>query len=152
LFRRSKGQLDERDLMDHHFYVQGATGKLEHDLVEENFKENDLQFWIDKHNGYAKRLAEEEFGKRQRANKPMIRANLFGNPDERTLWLKERWYGLPLYVRPGLYFFYRYFVRLGFLDGKEGFLFHFLQGFWFRLLVDVYLDEKLNGRARQDGA
>jgi hypothetical protein len=44
-------------------------------------------------------------------------------------------------VRPFLYFFYRYFVRLGFLDGKQGAIFHFLQGFWFRLLVDIKIDE-----------
>jgi hypothetical protein len=32
-------------------------------------------------------------------------------------------------------------LRLGFLDGKEGFIFHFLQALWFRLLVDIKLDE-----------
>jgi hypothetical protein len=32
-------------------------------------------------------------------------------------------------------------VRLGFLDGKEGFVFHVLQGFWYRLLVDINIDE-----------
>jgi hypothetical protein len=48
---------------------------------------------------------------------------------------------LPLFVRPTLYFAYRYVFRLGFLDGKEGAIFHFLQAFWFRLLVDINLDE-----------
>jgi hypothetical protein len=48
---------------------------------------------------------------------------------------------LPLYLRPFLYFFYRYFLRLGFLDGKEGFIFHFHQALWYRLLVDINLDE-----------
>jgi glycosyltransferase involved in cell wall biosynthesis len=141
LFRKSRVRLDERDLMDHHFYVRGATGKLAYDLVEENVKENDLQFWIDKHNRYAKLLAQEEIGKRQRAHESVIRASLFGNPDQRTLWLKQRWYALPLYARPFLYFSYRYFLRLGFLDGKQGFLFHFLQGFWFRMLVDAHIDD-----------
>ena len=67
--------------------------------------------------------------------------SLFGTPDQRILWLKERWYGMPLYVRPFIYFFYRYILRLGFLDGKEGFVFHFLQAFWYRLLVDMNLDD-----------
>ena len=48
---------------------------------------------------------------------------------------------MPLYVRPFVYFVYRYFVRLGFLDGKQGAIFHFMQAFWFRLLVDIKLDE-----------
>ena len=52
---------------------------------------------------------------------------LFGSPDQRVAWLKQRRYRLPLYVRPALYFLYRYILRLGFLDGKQGFVFHFLQ-------------------------
>jgi hypothetical protein len=55
--------------------------------------------------------------------------------------MKRLWDRLPLYVRPVLYFVYRYVLRFGFLDGKEGFVFHFLQAFWYRLLVDIKLDE-----------
>jgi glycosyltransferase involved in cell wall biosynthesis len=146
LFRKSRVQLDERDVMDHHFYVNGTTRNLQNDLIEENVKENDLTFWIDKHTRYARLLAQEEWEKPQHAGDSPIRAKVSGNPDERTLWLKQRWYSLPLYVRPFVYFIYRYVLRLGFLDGKQGFLFHFLQGFWFRLLVDVHLDDLLNGK------
>jgi hypothetical protein len=68
---------------------------------------------------------------------------LFGTPDQRVLWLKSRYYRMPLFVRPALYFAYRYFGLLGILDGGNGFLFHFLQAFWFRLIVDVRLAELL---------
>jgi hypothetical protein len=37
---------------------------------------------------------------------------------------------------------YRYLLRLGFLDGKEGLIFHFLQGFWYRFLVDSMVFER----------
>ena len=57
---------------------------------------------------------------------------------------------MPLYVRPFGYFFYRYVLRLGFLDGKEGFIFHFMQAFWYRLLVDINRDE-LRASARTIG-
>ena len=70
-----------------------------------------------------------------------LKSSLFGNPDQRVLWQKKIWNGLPLYLRPFLYFIYRYFILLGFLDGKQGFIFHFLQAFWFRLLVDINIDE-----------
>jgi hypothetical protein len=53
-----------------------------------------------------------------------------------------------LFVRPLLYVLYRYVVRLGFLDGKEGFVFHVLQGFWYRLLVDINVDELRRGARR----
>lgn len=144
LFRKACVRMDARDLMDHHFYVTGATRNLQNDLIEENLKENDIAFWIDKHNRYARLLAQEEFLKRQSKGQEPIAATLWGNPDQRVMWLKQRWYSLPLYLRPFLYFVYRYVFRLGFLDGKQGFLFHFLQGFWFRLLVDVNLDDLLH--------
>ena len=34
------------------------------------------------------------------------------------------------------YFFYRYFLKLGFLDGLPGWMWHFWQGLWYRCLVD----------------
>ena len=49
---------------------------------------------------------------------------------------------LPLFVRPALYFVYRYIIRLGFLDGAEGLVFHLLQAFWYRFLVDAIMYER----------
>ena len=72
----------------------------------------------------------------------LLRPALFGNPDERVLWRKNLWRRLPAYLRPFLYFSYRYVLRLGFLDGKEGFVFHFLHAWWFRLLVDIKIEEE----------
>jgi glycosyltransferase involved in cell wall biosynthesis len=141
LFRRDAVRVDANDLVDHHFYVSGKTGKLRHDLLEVNRKEDDITFWISKHNRYAALIAEEECRRRNGATSPLQPA-FFGSPDERILRLKQVWRALPLFLRPGLYFLYRYFFRLGFLDGKEGFIFHFLQGFWFRLLVDIKMDEQ----------
>jgi hypothetical protein len=57
-------------------------------------------------------------------------------------FLKENIYHrLPLYLRPFLLFFYRYVLRLGFLDGKEGFVYHFNHAFWYRLLESIKIDE-----------
>jgi glycosyltransferase involved in cell wall biosynthesis len=138
LFRRDKVFVDVGELTDHHFYVPGRTVKLQRDIVEDNQKEVDLSFWIEKHTRYARLQALQELGQgNQWAQTPRI----FGNPDERVLWFKRCWYRMPLYIRPFLYFVYRYFLRLGFLDGKEGFVFHFLHAWWFRLLVDVYREE-----------
>ncbi|MBR7014385.1 MAG: glycosyltransferase family 2 protein, partial [Prevotella sp.] len=54
---------------------------------------------------------------------------------------KLKYVKLPLFWRAFAFFCYRYFIRLGFLDGKEGFLWHFLQGFWYRLLADAKVFE-----------
>ena len=147
LFRSRAVYVDDRDLMDHHFYVKGRVAKLRADLVEANLKEDDIGFWIEKHNHYAVLHAREELIKRTAGGQLPIQPSLIGGPDQRTLFLKLVWYRLPLYVRPFLYFVYRYVFRLGFLDGKQGFIFHVLQGFWYRLLVDINLDQlRANGR------
>ncbi len=142
LFRRDKVFFDENDFLDHHFYVRGRIGILGNDLIEDNHNENDIAFWIEKHNRYAQLHAKEEMLRRGNgALESPVKPELFGSPDQRSLWFKKRWLYLPLYVRPFLYFFYRYFFKLGFLDGKQGFIFHFLHAFWYRLLVDIHVDE-----------
>ncbi len=146
VFQHKRAFCDDEEF-DYRFYVDGPVDRLQHDILEDNLNEADISFWVSKHNKFAKEAAAEEFKRRLGDIGWKIKPRLFGNPDERALWLRERWYGLPLYARPFLYFFYRYFLRLGFLDGKQGFIFHFLQAFWFRLLVDIHLDELLSGRS-----
>ena len=141
LFRRGQAWADENDLVDHHFVVRGETSKLKNDIIEDNRNEADISVWIDKHNRYATPQARQEFKRAQRKQELIQRGSLRGSPDERILWLKNIWCRLPLFIRPFLYFSYRYFLRLGFLDGKPGFVFPFLQAFWYRLLVDINLDD-----------
>lgn len=149
LFRKDAARTDKQDLMDHHFYITGRAAKLRNDIIEDNHKERDITFWIEKHNRYARLLAEEEFRRVHGGVAWPIHPTLFGTPDQQAAWLKRLWYRLPLYSRPLVYFVYRYFLRLGLLDGKQGFIFHFLQAFWFRLLVDIHLDQ-LRGDKIQD--
>jgi glycosyltransferase involved in cell wall biosynthesis len=137
LFRKEKGCCEER-LYDQHFIVEGNIVKLKHDYVD--VLTSDLNTWTQRHVRWAELEAREIFfGDKGNAQ---VRATFFGNPIERRRWLRSGLYGRsPLFVRAFAYWIYRYFLRLGFLDGKEGFIFHFLQGFWFRLLVDIKLDE-----------
>lgn len=147
LFRRDRVSFDRMDLVDHHFHVRGETRLLRGDLIEDNQKERDLAFWMEKHVRYARLHAREELVRRSGVGWP-IPPRLFGTPDERVVWLKRLWTRLPLFFRPALYFFYRYFIRLGILDGREGFIFHFMQAFWYRLLVDVLIrDMRAAGHA-----
>lgn len=141
LFRRGKGRLDPVE-QDTRVYVDGPVGKLRSPLEEWNRKEDAILFYLEKHLRYAEAFAREEL-KRRDGLAFHGRARLFGTADERVLWQKRLWYRLPLFVRPFLYFFYRYFLRLGILDGWNGFIFHFLQAFWFRLIVDLRLAELL---------
>lgn len=150
-FRRGRSWSDEGELADHRFYVAGNSVRLGSDLIEDNQNESDILVWMQKHVVYAGRQAKEEFLRRQNNTGWSIRPSMFGTPDQRTLWLKRLWYRMPIYVRPFIYFFYRYFLRLGFLDGRQGLLFHFLQAFWYRIMVDVVLDDLRRGRGPASG-
>jgi glycosyltransferase involved in cell wall biosynthesis len=141
LFRRDRIVPEPADLLDHHFRVQGEVGTLEHDIIEENLKENSIEFWTQKHLRYADLLAQEEVRRRAGVAPITVRPALFGNPDERAEWQKKTWALLPRFVRPPAYFIWRYFLLLGFLDGKQGFVFHFLHAFWFRLITDLKIEE-----------
>ena len=140
LFRRGAGELDPVE-QDTRVYVRGDVGRLRGALEEHNRKEDAILFYLGKHLRYAEAFAREEHRRRSEGIDFKIPGRPLGTPDERIVWQKQLWYRLPLYWRPFLYFFYRYFVLLGFLDGPNGFLFHFLQAFWFRLVVDARLSE-----------
>ncbi len=149
LFRRSRSELDPVE-QDTRVYVRGKVGRLRQPLEEWNKKEDEILFYLQKHLRYADAFAHEEL-LRRRQNLPWkLTPRFFGTADERTLWLKTRYYRMPLFLRPCLYFLYRYFFLLGILDGGTGFLFHFLQAFWFRLVVDVRLAELLRESRREE--
>jgi glycosyltransferase involved in cell wall biosynthesis len=141
LIRHKNTHIDHSELVDFRFVVKSDTRTLPGEIIESNQKELSIDFWIDKHKKFSSRMAVEELLRVSGTLDWSMRPRLLGNPDERMIWLKNIWYHLPLYVRPFLYFFYRYFLRLGFLDGTTGFVYHFLHAFWFRLMVDIKISE-----------
>ena len=138
LFRRSKGRCEDR-LYDQHFLVEGHVKRLRNDY--EDVVASDLKSWTERHARWATLEADEITNGSNSSQR--IKARFLGSPIERKRWLRERaLYKAPLFLGPLAYFLYRYFLRLGFLDGKEGLIFHFLQGCWYRFLVDAILYER----------
>ncbi len=142
MIRFGVGYSDINENMDHRFVVHGKTEIWKDGyLLEENLKENNIRFWIDKHNRYSDLVAQEEVERMASARAQTVKPNFWGSPDERTAWRKQLWWKLPRYIRPLLYFTQRMIFQLGIFDGRTGIIFHFLQGFWFRLIVDIKIDE-----------
>jgi glycosyltransferase involved in cell wall biosynthesis len=121
--------------MDEHMVVrEGTVHKMSHDLVDENRK--DLTFWTEKHNHYADGEVKDILD-----TSASELEGLVGQARTRR-WLKSNVYShAPLFLRAFFYWIYRYVFLLGFLDGTAGLIFHFLQGFWYRFLVDAKLYE-----------
>src|SRR5262249_22220018 len=111
---------------------------LRNDIVHEDHK--GVSDWISKHNRYAELEARELL--RGPHKRDQLRARLFGTQPERKRWLRNKiWNHLPPMLRPIVYFTYRYVLSGGFLDGREGFTYHFLQGLWFPMLIDIKMLE-----------
>lgn len=140
LFRYGRGRCENR-WMDEHIMVDGPTGDLKGEIVDDNHKP--LTWWTQKHNGYASREVVDLLNLEYRFMPHETVADLGGGQQAGVKrWLKEHVYvRLPGGFRAFAYFLYRYLLRLGFLDGKVGGAFHILQGLWYRYLVDVKLNE-----------
>jgi glycosyltransferase involved in cell wall biosynthesis len=136
LYRKNKGRCEDR-LYDQHYIVDGKVEKLRGDMIDTT---PDLADWTIRHAQWARAEAKELLLSGEHEGR--LKGRFFGSPIERRRWLRQSLYNrFPLFVRPLLYFLFRYFIRLGFLDGRRGLVFHFLQGFWYRFQVDAYILE-----------
>ncbi|OWX99681.1 glycosyl transferase [Thioclava sp. F1Mire-8] len=138
IFRYGYGTCEDR-WMDEHIVVSGNVHNLTGEILDDNL--NSLSWWTQKHNTYSSRevvdLVHSKFGLKSEEKLSLGR----GQAGIKR-WLKEKIYlNFPIGFRAAIYFFYRYLFRLGFLDGFEGLAFHFLQGFWYRFLVDAKMTE-----------
>ena len=140
LFRHGRGQCENR-WMDEHIKVSGRTVDFSGEMIDDNL--NSLTWWTDKHNKYASREAVDLLNLEYSFMPHDSVASLRGGKQAGVKrWLKEKVYArLPGGFRAFAYFFYRYVLRVGFLDGQAGTAFHFLQGFWYRYLVDAKVTE-----------
>jgi glycosyltransferase involved in cell wall biosynthesis len=141
IWRTGNGALEDRQMDEHVVLSKGNVIALEHDMVDHNL--NNLTWWINKHNHYATREMLDLIAINDNTTSEQnINASLTGEQYSKKRWIKENIYSkIPLFVGPLFYFIYRYFFLLGFLDGKPGLVWHFLQGFWYRFLVDAKLYE-----------
>lgn len=145
IFRRGYGSVEMRK-MDEHTLIDGTVLCLKNDLIHYDFK--GLEPWIAKHNNYSDRECQDYF-ERLEKHDDQLQGKLSGNQRQRKRYLKNGvYYNLPKFWRAWLYYIYRYYIKLGFLDGKEGKIFCFLQAYWYRFLVDakIYeIEKKLGG-------
>ena len=139
LFRYKKAICEQRWMDEHIVLLEGKSVEFDNDFVDHNL--NNLSRWIQKHNGYSIReaivLLDIELNL---INSSSVKGQLHEQAEAKRS-KKKKYIKQPLFLRSFLYFIYRYIFKLGFLEGKEGFLWHFLQGWWYRTLVDAKIYE-----------
>ena len=150
IFRTGKARCEMKMMDEHMILLEGTMVTFDHDLMDNNQK--DLDWWTAKHNWYSNREVLDyqmslEGDILQENGCSSIQARI-----KRTV-KKRGYYKLPKFFRAHLYFLYRYWIRLGFLDGTEGRIYHFLQAYWYRFLVDakMYQCEKTGMKIKPQG-
>lgn len=141
LFRTGKGICEQR-LMDEHIQLlEGKAIEFEHDFCDHNL--NDLSWFCHKHVNYAIREAVDLLdieldltGAAETDEHRQISAQALQKRMKKHQYAKQ-----PLFWRSFAYFCYRYFLKGACLDGKIGFIWTFLQGWWYRTLVDAKIFE-----------
>lgn len=139
MFRRGKAQYENRSMDEHLQITDGETYTCKNKFVDDNLMP--LSHFIVKHNNYAMReailLIEAEYS----LQKEDDTHSEYAKEVQEKRKQKAKYGKMPLFWRAFGYFVYRYIIKLGFLDGKEGFLWDFLQGWWYRTLVDAKIFE-----------
>ena len=136
IWRAGLGRCEQRWMDEHIILESNNLAKLKGKLVDDN--KNSIHWWIDKHNNYSAREAVDSiFG--DRLGKSKIGNTGTTNVIRRKL--KMLYLYMPSGLRAFLYFIYRYIVLLGFLDGRRGFIWCFMQGWWYRSVVDLKIEE-----------
>jgi glycosyltransferase involved in cell wall biosynthesis len=143
LFRRHKGRFECRigdqdssmcDMEVHeHVVVNGKTSKLKCPIIHHNVE--NLSRYIQKHDEYSNWEARVWLaGDSSVQDLPPA---AFGTQAQRRRWLRSKLFALP--GSPLLFFVYKYFVRLGFLDGIPGLIYCGMQGIqFFHIKAKIY--------------
>ena len=143
LFKTGIGRIEDRKMDEHTVLSEGTAIYTKERFIHYDFK--DMTHWTNKMNWYATREMQDYFefinGKESDVEGDTTisatRKNKFGV-----------YYKFPIFMRSHLLFIYYYIIKLGFLDGKEGFVYHYMYHRWYRTLVDSkILEQKITNRA-----
>ncbi|SKB13910.1 putative glycosyl transferase [Planktothrix sp. PCC 11201] len=110
----------DNEVHEHVVMSSGQVGYLKNDMLHEDFR--DLFHWIERHNRYSNWEARVYYNTLMGTDdSKTIGADLFGDSVQRKRFLKKIWVRLPF--KPLLRFIIFYIIRLGFLDGKAGYIY-----------------------------
>ena len=135
IWRTGKGRIENREMDEHAILTEGRSIELKNWFFDDNL--NGIDAWIRKHLDYANRESKSQL--LNEATTTEASATDMGARNKQ----KSRYYSLPKFWRGFMFFVLRYIFLGGFLDGKQGFVWNFMQCWWYRTLVDVKIEETI---------
>jgi glycosyltransferase involved in cell wall biosynthesis len=146
IFKKGIGRIEDRKRDAHTVLSEGTTVSIREHFKHYDFK--DLTSYINRYNWYSIRELQDyqafrENGQYDVNTDPKLRAH---RKKKFTVY-----YRAPMFIRAWLWFVYKYYLRLGFLDGVEGYIYCFFENYWYRFLVDAKIyEQKLTGSEPED--
>ena len=122
MFKTGIGRIEDRKMDEHTILSHGRSVFCKHRFIHYDFK--DMTHWVNKMNWYATREMQDyfEYIQSRNTNKNQIsKDQTIGNTRRLKFGL---YYKLPIFLRSWILFFYYYIIKLGYLDGKEGYVMH----------------------------
>jgi len=143
LFKTGIGRIEDRRMDEHTVLSRGRAVSAKERFIHYDFK--DMTHFISKMNWYATREMQDyvEFSQGKVSDIDGGDGVISGTRKKKFGF----YYKFPLFFRCWLLFVYNYVFRLGFLDGKEGFVYHYMYHRWYRTLVDAkILEQRITGK------
>ena len=145
LFKTGIGRIENRKMDEHTILSKGKSIYCKERFIHYDFK--DMTHWINKMNWYATRELQDyyEFINSENLDISINQEDKNINDSIINSTRKKKinfYYKLTLFFRSWLLFIYNYIFKLGFLDGKEGFVYHYMYHRWYRTLVDAKILEQ----------
>ena len=137
MFKRSCGRIEDRRRDAHSVISEGYSASTKNKFLHYDFKS--LDNYIKRYNWYATREMQDYIDyKKGEAGTEIETDKAIQQQRKKKFGL---YYKAPKFFRAWLWFLYNYIFRGGFLDGKEGLAFCFLECYWYRFLVDAKIFE-----------
>lgn len=143
VFKPKHARFESREMGEHVILDEGECRTLKNDCIHYDFK--DLSSFIEKHNSYATREAVDHL---RTEGADGARSTLYKKAELSKRLRDGLYYKLPMFFRAKLYYWFRYYFCLGFLDGKPGKIYALIQAYFYRVMVDAKIYERRLGERK----
>ncbi len=136
IWRRGKARMEDRWTDEHIYLTEGRIATFRGTFANHDLR--DLTFFIEKHNRYSSREALEVLNERLQVFGPGVKLTSVATSHQAKIkrFIKQRIFRkIPYEISAFAYFFFRYVIQLGFLDGREGLAYHVIQGYWQQFVI-----------------